>query len=596
VPGHLPVFSLRLVIGPSISQMVEGEPEITTYADKPWIAQYDAEVPASLAPYPDIPLFALLDQSAARFPDNTAVITSVGLPGGGRAHASLTYRELGELSDRLAAALAAQGIRKGDRVGIILPNCAQFVIAFFGILKAGGVVVALNPTFPPTRWADQMRDSGVGAVVVLARSYDGLNAIRDETPLKHVILTPFDQFHPAAHRADRSLKVLAEGDHWLPDLLDEYTPEQRPAVDLDPAQDSAIFQYTGGTTGVPKAACSPHKALVANSLQFQRWLRSDLPDHEEIFLAAVPLFHVYGMVAVMSYAVTMGAVLVMVPNARDTDDLLSNIDTFKPTIFMGVPGLYNSINFHPDVIAGKYDLSSIRACISGSAPLAAETKHRFEALTGGTLMEGYGMSETPTATHINPLRGENRVGSIGLPFPDVECRIVSLEDEVADVPVGEKGELVLRGPALMTGYHNMPEETAYALRDGWLYTGDVATMDEDGYFYIVDRKKDMVIVGGFNVYPNLVEQELIAHPAVKEAAVAGIPHPDKPGEERVKAWVVLVPGQQVTAKELIDYCKTQTRLAPYEIPRRISFVAELPKSAVGKILRRELVRMESRGR
>jgi long-chain acyl-CoA synthetase len=574
----------------------QGESNITSYADKPWINHYDTEVPASLAPYPDIPLFALLDQSAERYPNNTAVITSVGLPEGGRDHTALSYRELGELSDRLAAALADAGsVRKGDRVGIILPNCAQFVIAFFGVLKAGGVVVALNPTFPLARWADQMRDSGVRVVVALARSYDGLNAIRAETPLDHAILTPVDQFHPAAHRADRSLKALAEGDHWLSDLLDEYTPEQRPAVAIDPAQDGAIFQYTGGTTGVPKAARSPHKALVANSIQFQRWLRGDLPDHEEIFLAAVPLFHVYGMVAVMSYAVSMGAALVMVPNARDTDDLLSNIDTFKPTIFMGVPGLYNAINFHPDVTAGRYDLSSIRACISGSAPLAAETKRRFEALTGGALMEGYGLSETPTATHINPLRGENRVGSIGLPFPDVECRIVSLEDGTTNVPVGEKGELVLRGPALMTGYHNMPEETALALRDGWLYTGDVATMDEDGYFYIVDRKKDMAIVGGFNVYPNLVEQELIAHPAVKEAAVAGIPHPDKPGEERVKAWVVLAPGQEVTAKELIDYCKTQTRLAPYEIPRRISFVAELPKSAVGKILRRELVRLELGG-
>jgi long-chain acyl-CoA synthetase len=552
-------------------------------------------VPASLAPYPDIPLFTLLDESADRFPDKAAVISSVGLPEGGRAHASLSYGELGALSDRLAAALAALGVRKGDRVGLILPNCAQFVIAFFAALKAGGVVVALNPSFPPARWADQINDSGVEVVIALSRFYDGLNEIRGETPLRQAILTPFDQFYPASHRAERPHKPLAGGDRWLADLLDAYSPDQRPAVTIDPAQDGAIFQYTGGTTGVPKAARSPHKALVANSLQFQRWLRGDLPDEEEVFLAAVPLFHVYGMVAVMSYAVSMGAALVMVPNARDADDLLSCIDTFKPTIFMGVPGLYNTINYHPDVVAGKYDLGSIRACISGSAPLAAETKRRFEELTGGTLMEGYGMSETPTATHINPLRGENRVGSIGLPFPDVECRIVSLEDEVSEVPVGEKGELVLRGPALMTGYHNMPEETALALRDGWLYTGDIATMDEDGYFYIVDRKKDMAIVGGFNVYPNLVEQELVAHPAVKEAAVAGIPHPHKPGEEMVKAWVVLAPGQETTAEALIDYCKTQTRLAAYEIPHRFSFVTELPKSTVGKVLRRELVRMEAGG-
>ncbi|NLH08197.1 MAG: long-chain fatty acid--CoA ligase, partial [Chloroflexi bacterium] len=271
-------------------------------------------------------------------------------------------------------------------------------------------------------------------------------------------------------------------------------------------------------------------------------------------------------------------------------DVLGCIDRFKPTIFMGVPALYNAINNHPGVAAGKYDLSSIRACISGSAPLAPETKCRFEELTGGTVMEGFGMSEAPTATHCTPLRGEHRVGSIGLPFPDVECRIVSLDDEVTDVPVGEIGELVLRGPAMMTGYHNQPTETANALRDGWLYTGDIARMDEDGYFYIVDRKKDMVLVGGFNVYPNEVEKVLMDHPAIAEAAVAGIPHPEKEGQEALKAWIVLKQGHSATEQEIIDFCAEQ--LAPYAVPRRLAFVEALPRTAVGKILRRELVNME----
>jgi long-chain acyl-CoA synthetase len=313
--------------------------------------------------------------------------------------------------------------------------------------------------------------------------------------------------------------------------------------------------------------------------------------HQERTLAAIPLYHVYGMVTVMVFAAATGATMVMVPNARDIDDLLGTIDTLKPTIFMGVPALYNALNYHPDVVGGKADLGSIKYCISGSAPLAPETKNRFEELSGGVVMEGFGMSEAPTATPCNPVKNVNKTGSIGMPFPDVECRIVDLDDGVTDLDVGEVGELVLRGPSLMTGYHNMPTETANTLRGGWLYTGDIARMDEDGYFFIVDRKKDMVLIGGFNVYPNTVEKILMEHPSVAEVGVAGIPHPEKMGQEALKAWVVKAPGTEVTVEELVEHCGT--KLAPYEVPRRISFVEELPKTTVGKILRRELVRMET---
>ena len=295
----------------------------------------------------------------------------------------------------------------------------------------------------------------------------------------------------------------------------------------------------------------------------------------------------------MTLAVYQGAAMIMIPNARDVQNLLINIDQFKPTLFMGVPAFYNAINQHPDVLAGKYDLRSIRACISGSAPLAPETKRRFEELTGGKVAEGFGMSEAPTATHCNPIGGVNKVGSIGIPFPDVECRIISLEDGITLVPDGEIGELVIRGPMMMTGYHNMPMETANAIRDGWLYTGDIARMDEDGYFFIVDRKKDMVLISGFNVYPNEVEKTLMVHDGVRDVGVAGIPHPDREGQQALKAWVVRTPGSEVTVEELIEFALT--RLAPYEVPRRIDFVDGLPKTSVGKILRRELVRGEIQG-
>jgi long-chain acyl-CoA synthetase len=306
------------------------------------------------------------------------------------------------------------------------------------------------------------------------------------------------------------------------------------------------------------------------------------------------MFHSFGMVAVLGFAISIGAKIVLVLNARDIDDVLGAIHTFKPTLFHGVPALYNAINNHPGVKSGEVSLKSIRACISGSAPLPPATKAEFERLSGGKLIEGFGMSEAPTASHVNPLRGENRTGSIGLPLPDMDMRIVSLDDGETDVAVGEVGELLMSGPQLMIGYHGMPTETANALRekDGkmWLYTGDIARMDEEGYFYIVDRKKDMALIGGFNVYPNVVEKVIKEHPAVLEVGVAAVPHPEKQGQEALKAWVVLKEGQTTTESELIEHCSKH--LARYEVPTRLAFVKELPKTTVGKTLRRELIQME----
>lgn len=579
---------------------------MVTYQDKPWLQHYDSSVPPSLIPYPQHSLQQFLINAAREHGSSTAILSSAHLPIAGRVKAELSYHDLNALTDALAEALVDMGLQKGERVAIIMPNCAQFPLAFYAILKAGGVVVATNPTYPPKKLAEQLIDSEAKVAIVLSLFYNGLKQVQDQTPVKHVIVTNIKEYLPGPAKFLFTLAKEKKGghriekrpeDHWLQDILARYAGK-RPFVEVT-GDDIAIFQYTGGTTGIPKAAMSTHAALVANTLQCMAWLAR--PGVQESFLAAIPLFHVFGMVAVMSFAVALHAAMIMVPNPRDIDDVVDNIHTFHPTLFMGVPAMFNAINNHAGVISKKYDLSSIYACISGSAPLPPATKRRFEELSGGVILEGFGMSEAPTASHVNPVRGENRAGSIGLPFPDMQMRIVDLDEGTTDVPVGEVGELVMHGPQLMRGYYGMPTETANALRQGpdgqpWLYTGDIARMDEDGYFYIVDRKKDMALIGGFNVYPRNIEDALMEHPAIKEVGVAAIPHPDptKVGQEALKCWAVLQEGQTVTAEDLIAFARE--RLAPYEIPTRIEFVSELPRTTVGKILRRELARMEIESR
>ncbi len=577
---------------------------MVTYAERPWTKRYDPGVPTTLEPYPDFPLFQMLRDSTQKAPDNVALVTSTHLPLIGRVGSELTYAQLDQASDALGAALIALGLSKGDRVGIVMPNVAAFVISYFAILKAGGVVAATNPTYPAEKMQAQLNDSGAKLVITLSLFYNLIKQIQPRTQVKTVIVTNVKEYLPPAARVlftlakekkdGHYLAAVQPGDHWLQDLLLKYAG-QKPQVEVK-GGDLAIFQYTGGTTGIPKAAMSTHKALVANTLQCQAWLiGGDGSDSsKEIFIGAIPFFHVYGLITVVGFAMSLGARIILVPNARDIADVLGVIEKYQPTLFMGVPALYNAVNNHPSVISGQISLRSVRLCLSGSAPLPPATKREFERLSGGKLLEGFGMSEAPTATHANPVGGENRTGSIGLPFPDMDMRIVSLDDGVTDVPVGEIGELVMSGPQLMQGYHGMPTETANALREQngklWLYSGDIARMDEDGYFYIVDRKKDMALIGGYNVYPNAVEKALSEHPAVLEVGVAAIPHPEKEGQEALKAWVVLRPGHTLTAQELIDYALQH--LARYEVPTRIAFVDSLPKSTVGKTLRRELVQME----
>ena len=552
-------------------------------SERPWLLHYDKGVPHHID-YPDVPLFFFLEEAARKYPESPCTIFH---------GARISYREMDAITNRLAAGLVELGVKKGDRVGIFMPNTPQFVMAYFAILKAGAVVAATNPLYSPREIVHQANDAGVEIMLVMSNFYALMKKVQPETKIRKLVVTNIKEALPPVlsllfgltKEKKGGFRVqLTEGDVWMQDLISRQKSEDRPKVDVS-SNDPALFQYSGGTTGISKAAIALHRNLIANSLQIRLWMVS-AEDGKEIVLMGIPLFHVYGMVAGMLFAIRTGAAMIMIPNVRDLKDVLTNIQKYKTTIFPGVPTLYNAINNHPDVLAGKYNLSSIKACVSGSAPLMRETKEKFEALTGGVVFEGYGLSEAPTATHCNPLLGENRTSSIGLPLPDVDCRIVSLDDGVTDLEVGEIGELLVKGPQVMKGYHNMPTETANTLRDGWLYTGDIARMDEQGYFYIVDRKKELIKPGGYQVWPREVEEAIAEHPKVLEVGVAGVPDPYR--GETVKAWVVVKPGQTMTEADVKAWCSE--RLAKYKVPTQIEFRSELPKTTVGKILRRELVR------
>ncbi len=552
-----------------------------------WHKQYDVGVPSTIE-VPEIPLHAFLEQSAQTYPDRTCTVFK---------GARLSYRQMDQLTDRLAAGLAARGVKKGDRVAIFMPNSPQFVIAFFGILKAGGVVVATNPLYTPREIEHQMNDSGAELMLVMSNFYEKVKPVQPNTGLRTLIVTNIKEYLPPAMRVLFTLVKerkgghrveLQPGDERLAEVLAQHTPEQRPRIAIRP-EDTALFQYTGGTTGVSKGAVGPHRSLVANTLQCRAWLKGvEQPEGGDVTLLALPLFHAYGLIVGMMSSIQAGAALVLIPNPRDLKDVLRSIDRYRPSLYPGVPTMYNAINNHPDVLAGKYDLSSIRACVSGSAALLRETKTKFEQLTGGKVVEGYGLTETMVATHANPINGENRIGSIGVPFPSVDCRIVSLEDGETVLKTREVGELAIQTPSLMSGYHNMPTDTADSIRHGWLYTGDIAYMDEEGYCYIVDRKKEMIKPGGFQVWPREVEEVIAENQKVLEVGVAGIPDPYR--GETVKAWVVVKPGQAATEDEIRAWCKE--RMAAYKVPTSVEFREELPKTMVGKILRRELVAQE----
>ena len=555
--------------------------------ERPWFAQYDPGVPRTLE-YPAIPLQQFLTDTAARHPRSIATVFGA-VVGGRLLEASLTYAELDRLADRFAAGLQSLGVHKGDRVALLLPNCPQFVIAFYGALRAGAVVVTCNPLYTAPELQRQLADSGTETLVALSRLQAVARAACVGTPVRHLIFTNIKEYFPphlrllfsVAREKKEGHRVTidaAAGEHGFADLL--RTAGRVVPVDVGPA-DTAVLQYTGGTTGVPKGAVLSHRALVANVLQSRSW-NPGLVEGEERGVTVMPLFHVYGLTVIMGVSVAIGGAMVLIPRF-ELEHVLLAIQKHRPRSFAGAPRIYVAAASAPDL--AKYDLRSVEVFQSGSAPLPLEVQSRFEQLAGGgRVLDGYGLTEAAPVTHTTPRRGQRKFGSIGVPIPDVDAKIVDLETGSRDLPVGETGELVVRGPNLMDGYYGKADETALVLRDGWLYTGDIARMDEDGFFYIVDRKKELIIVSGYNVYPREVEEALFAHPAVLEAAAIGVPDPQR--GEVVKAFVVLRPGASATGDELRTHCTAS--LARFKVPNEIEFRADLPKSMVGKVLRRVL--------
>jgi long-chain acyl-CoA synthetase len=558
--------------------------------ERPWLKQYDPGVPHTID-YPDLALHQLLEDSAKRFPNKTAVIFPGRLGDSGR----LSYRKLNEQANRMANALIGLGVKKGDRVALLLPNCPQFVISYYAVLKAGGIVVATNPLYSPREMELQFNDCGAETAIVLSLFYRTVAGLRERTGIRNLIVTNIKEYLPPFTRllftlfrerkeGHRVSIAGAKDTYSFRSLLrgSEPTP---PSVPADP-EDVAMFQYTGGTTGISKGAVAKHSGVLANVFQMKAWgAPISMAEGEEVVMGVMPLFHVYGMVAVMHFTVLTGNAMVLLPR-WETEQVLKTISRYKPIYFPGVPTMYVAINNHPK--ARKYDLRSIKACISGAAPLPVEVQQKFEELTGGRLVEGYGLSEASVVTHCTPLEGPRKVGSIGVPFPDVEAKIMDVETGEREMPVGEVGELAVKAPQVMKGYWNRAEETGMVLRNGWLYTGDLAKVDEDGFFSIVDRKKEMILAGGYNIYPREVEEVLYEHDKIKEAVCYGVSDPYR--GETVKVCVVLKDGESATPEEITAFCRE--RLARFKVPKLVEFREELPKSPIGKVLRRVLVEEE----
>ena len=558
-------------------------------ATRPWLAHYDADVRPSLVPYPDATLLDYLKRLATERGADPALLFK---------GSTVSYRQLEAESDTFAASMASLGIAKGDRVALLLPNCPQFFVAQFGIWKAGGIVVALNPTYSERELEAALVSTHATAAVVLTLFYQRVKNIQGRTQVRRVIATSIKEYLPATLRFLFTLfKERKEGhriglgpdDHWFQRLLQQHRSSPPPAVTVR-GDDRAVILSSGGTTGTPKGVVGLHRHYVAAGRQIHEWVKSALEPTRDVIMLPLPMFHVYGNMGAQPLAFIGPNPISLVPNPRDIGDLLKSIKQVRPAFFNGVPTLYTAIINHPEVRAGKIDLSSIKICFSGSAPLMAETKRQFEELTGGRIVEGYSLTEGMMACCVNPVKGAYKIGSIGMPLPDVDIRIVDADDGTRELPTGEIGEMILRAPQYMSEYWNNAEETRDVLRNygeggPWVHTGDLAYMDEDGYVFIVDRKKDLVKTSGFQVWPREIEEVVATHPAVLEVGVAGMPDPVK-GEVTV-AWVVLKAGAAATADELRAYCRE--RLAPYKVPARVEFRTELPKTMVGKVLRRALV-------
>jgi long-chain acyl-CoA synthetase len=554
------------------------------YESKPWLDVYPKEIPSTLV-YSREPLQQYLVNSVKKFPEKVA-IHFMGK--------EITYKKLYDDVMNFAGYLQTLGISKNDRVAMMLPNTPQAVIAYYGILMAGGIVVPTNPLYTERELEYQMKDSGTKVLITLDILYPRALKVMPQTKLQHIIVTAIKDFlpfpksliYPYIQKKQYGIVVKAkhEGSTHLLTTILKMTPKKLTEHEFNPEEDIALLQYTGGTTGAPKGVMLTHKNISTNTTQCGAWLYKCKPGEESI-LGIIPFFHVYGMTTVMVLSVMMGYKMILLPKFN-VETTLKTIQKQHPTLFPGAPTMYIGILNHPDL--EKYDLSSITSCLSGSAPLPIEIQEKFEAVSGGKLVEGYGLTEASPVTHSNFLWDVPRVkGSVGVPWPDTEVKVLDM-DTGEPVQVKEIGEIVVKGPQIMKGYWNRPIETAETLKDGWLFTGDLGYMDETGYFYIVDRKKDMIIAGGFNIYPREIEEVLYEHPDVLEAVAAGIPDPYR--GETVKAYIVLKEGSAVTSEEMNEFSRKY--LAAYKVPREYEFRKELPKTAVGKILRRNLVEEE----
>ncbi|KPA11025.1 Long-chain-fatty-acid--CoA ligase [Candidatus Magnetomorum sp. HK-1] len=585
-----------------------------TYQDHPWKKHYSREVPPEID-FQEIFLPDYLERSVQNFPDKAALIFQ---------GYTVKYKELKDMVDRFAACLKAFGIQKGDSVAILLPNTIQCVVSYYAIVKIGGIVVMNNPLYADPELEHQFNDSGAKVLITLDLLANRMIDLRPKTNITQIVYTSIADYLPFPKsfilRTVGKTRKINDWTGWLPgiplissislignikarfgelqnltadvniapdvynwlDLLAQYDPDSsRAQLNFD---DVAMYQYTGGTTGVSKGVMLTHGNMSKQLQQASIWF-PDLEDGKEVVLGALPFFHVFGLTTIMNFSICKGWTNILVPKPQP-EQLLETIHHFRPTFTPLVPTMFITMLNHPNI--SKTDMTSIKACFSGSAPLAVDVIHEFEKMTGAVIIEGFGMTESSPVTHMNPFDGIRKVGSVGIPIPGTDCRIVDLETGENDMPVGEPGELIVKGPQVMKGYKNRPDETEKTLRDGWLYTGDIATMDEDGYFYIVDRKKDMIISGGFNVYPRDIDEVIYQHPKIQEACTIGIPHPTR--GEASKVFIVLKENETATELEIIDFCKS--RLAKYKWPVEVEFRKELPKTNVGKILRKDLRKEE----
>lgn len=557
-----------------------------SYTEKIWTKQYPPTIPATID-YPNVLLTQFLIDAARDFPQRDAILFL------GK---KLTFQQLLAESYRFANSLKELGVQPGERIALMLPNCPQAVIAYYGALFVGAIVVQTNPLYVERELEHQLSDSGAETIVCLDLVLSKVRQVQKQTKLKRVIVTSVKDYLPFPKNLLYPLTLWKDGikltvqydenTYAFKSLISKALPSPVTPPKVDPANDIALLQYTGGTTGLAKGAMLTHRNLVVNSVQAAHWLYKVKRGTDKV-LGVLPFFHVYGMTVVMNYAMYQAATMILVPRF-DRDMILKTIVKERPTLFPGAPTMYVGIINHPKI--QKFDLSSIDACVSGSAALPVEVQEKFEKLTGGRLIEGYGMTETSPVTHANLVWDRTRSATIGIPWPDTEARVVDTETG-EEVPVGETGELQVRGPQVMKGYWNREDETAKVLSaDGWLSTGDIVRMDHEGYFFVMDRKKDMIIAGGYNIYPREVEEVLFEHPAIQEAAVVGVPHPYR--GETVKAFIVLKPGMKLTEKELDQYCRE--KIAKYKVPRLYEFRDELPKTFVGKVLRRVLQEEEKK--